>query len=148
MAERPAPYSPRDHNRPISEQALARLWQRRAARRQWFRTDRGVRVRVLYPGRPGKAAGPDFHNALLEFEGVGLVQGDVEIHLRQRDWGTPTATATTPTITAWCRTPPCRPIRQSPVFPAASGCRSYLWASYCMKKVHRKALPTPASGRS
>jgi hypothetical protein len=86
VAERPAPYTPRDNVLPISEQALARLWQRGAARQQWFRTDQGVRVRVLYPGRPGKAAGPDFRNALLEFEGVGLVQGDVEIHLRQRDW--------------------------------------------------------------
>jgi hypothetical protein len=43
-------------------------------------------VRVLYPGRPGKAAGPDFRNALLEIEGMGLVQGDVEIHRRQGDW--------------------------------------------------------------
>jgi Protein of unknown function (DUF2851) len=44
------------------------------------------RVRVLYPGRAGTAAGPDFRNALLEIEGAGLVQGDVEIHLRQQDW--------------------------------------------------------------
>jgi hypothetical protein len=86
VAERPAEYRPGDDHVPMSEQALARLWQKRAARQRWFRTDRGVRVRVLYPGRPGKAAGPDFRNALLEFEGVGLVQGDVEIHLRQRDW--------------------------------------------------------------
>jgi hypothetical protein len=86
VAERPAAYSPRDDAWPISERALARLWQKRAARQHWFRTDQGVRVRVLYPGRPGKAAGPDFRNALLEFEGMGLVQGDVEIHLRQRDW--------------------------------------------------------------
>jgi Protein of unknown function (DUF2851) len=41
---------------------------------------------VLYPGRAGTAAGPDFRNALLEIEGAGLVQGDVEIHLRQQDW--------------------------------------------------------------
>lgn len=86
VAERPTEYRPGDDALGISEQALARLWQKRAARQQWFRTDRDVRVRVLYPGRPGKAAGPDFRNALLEFEGVGLVQGDVEIHLRQRDW--------------------------------------------------------------
>ena len=65
---------------------LARLWERRAARQAWFRTDRGTRVRVLYPGSASKAAGPDFRNALLAMEGVGLVRGDVEIHLRQRDW--------------------------------------------------------------
>jgi hypothetical protein len=51
-----------------------------------FRTSGGRRVRVLYPGRAGTAAGPDFRNALLEIEGTGLVQGDVEIHLRQQDW--------------------------------------------------------------
>ncbi len=41
---------------------------------------------VVYPGRAGQSAGPDFRNALIEVEGLGLVQGDVEIHLRQRDW--------------------------------------------------------------
>ena len=70
----------------IPERLLAKLWEQRAARQAWFRTQGGRRVRVLYPGRPGKAAGPDFRNALLEMEGIGLVQGDVELHLRQRDW--------------------------------------------------------------
>ncbi len=71
---------------PIPESALWRLWQRRAALQEWFRTDQGQRVRVLYPGRPGHTAGPDFRNALLHFEELGLVQGDVEIHRRQQDW--------------------------------------------------------------
>lgn len=71
---------------PIPESVLAKLWQKRAARQEWFRTSKGRRVRVLYPGRPGITAGPDFRNALLEFEDVGLVQGDVEIHRRQQDW--------------------------------------------------------------
>ena len=71
---------------PISEAQLARLWQRRAARSHALRTDSGSRVKVLYPGRPGVTAGPDFRNALLVVEGQGLVQGDVEVHLRQRDW--------------------------------------------------------------
>ena len=87
LAETPAPYDEAgDRGRPLPEHLLARLWQRRAAREQGFRTDRGVRVRVLYPGRPGTGAGPDFRHALLEFEGVGLVRGDVEIHRRQQDW--------------------------------------------------------------
>ena len=71
---------------PIPEKTLARLWQKRAARQREFRTSAGRRVRVLYPGRPGTAAGPDFRDALLEVEGLGLVQGDVELHLRQQDW--------------------------------------------------------------
>ena len=71
---------------PISERQLALLWERRAARSETLRTDKGARVRVLYPGRPGVTAGPDFRDALLLVEGCGMVQGDVEVHLRQRDW--------------------------------------------------------------
>ncbi len=91
IAESPSPY-----DRPpckgkgtvgnIPEKLLARLWQQRAARQREFRTGGGRRVRVLYPGRAGTAAGPDFRDALLEVEGLGLVQGDVELHLRQQDW--------------------------------------------------------------
>ena len=70
----------------LPERLLARLWQQRAARQQEFRTDAGRRVRVLYPGRPGLTAGPDFRDALLEVEGLGQVRGDVELHRRQQDW--------------------------------------------------------------
>ncbi|MCY4365067.1 MAG: DUF2851 family protein [Chloroflexi bacterium] len=76
----------KEEYQPLPEKALARLWQKRAARQREFRTSAGRRVRVLYPGRPGTAAGPDFRDALLEVEGLGLVQGDVELHLRQQDW--------------------------------------------------------------
>ena len=77
---------PNDPLPPITEKQLARLWERRAARSRALRTERGSRIRVLYPGRPGVTAGPDFRNALLLVEDQGLVQGDVEVHLRQRDW--------------------------------------------------------------
>ncbi len=77
---------PHDPLRPITEKQLARLWQRRAARSRALRTERGNRIQVLYPGRPGVTAGPDFRNALLLVEDQGLVQGDVEVHLRQQDW--------------------------------------------------------------
>lgn len=70
----------------IPERLIARLWQKRAARQANLRTEGGVSVRVIYPGRSSGAAGPDFRNALLEIEGVGLVRGDVEIHVQQRDW--------------------------------------------------------------
>ncbi len=71
---------------PLPEKLLARLWQQRAARQREFRTGAGRRIRVLYPGRAGTAAGPDFRDALLEVEGLGVVQGDVELHRRQQDW--------------------------------------------------------------
>ena len=77
---------PHDPLPPITEKQLARLWQRRAARSRALRTERGNRIRVLYPGRPGVTAGPDFRNALLLVEDQGIVQGDVEVHLRQHDW--------------------------------------------------------------
>ncbi len=78
--------SPGGERPAIPERLLWKLWKRRAARQDEFRTGAGTRVRVLYPGRAGTAAGPDFRDALLEVEGLGLVRGDVEIHLRQRDW--------------------------------------------------------------
>lgn len=72
--------------RELPERLLWKLWKRRAARQSEFRTGAGTRIRVLYPGRPGTSAGPDFRDALLDVEGVGLVRGDVEIHRRERDW--------------------------------------------------------------
>ena len=70
----------------IPEHLLWKLWKRRAARQAEFRTGAGTRIRVVYPGRAGTSAGPDFRDALLDVEGLGLVRGDVEIHRRQRDW--------------------------------------------------------------
>ena len=70
----------------IPESLLARLWKERAVRQTELRTEAGRRVRVVYPGRSGVTAGPDFRDALLEVEGVGLVRGDVELHIKQSDW--------------------------------------------------------------
>ena len=54
----------------IPERLLAKFWKEWAVRQTTLRTE----------------AGPDFRDALLEVEGVGLVRGDVELHLRQQDW--------------------------------------------------------------
>ena len=70
----------------IPERLLAKLWKERASRQTSLRTQAGKRVRVVYPGRPGVTAGPDFRDALLDVEGVGLVRGDVELHIKQADW--------------------------------------------------------------
>ena len=70
----------------FSEQALARLWRDRAARAGMLKAQHGALLRVIYPGRPGTSAGPDFRDALLYVEGVGLTRGDVELHLKQGDW--------------------------------------------------------------
>ncbi|MDA0263944.1 MAG: DUF2851 family protein [Chloroflexi bacterium] len=83
--QRPAAL-PGDQGMQIPERLLAKLWKERASRQTTLRTQAGKRVRVVYPGRAGTAAGPDFRDALLEVEGLGLVRGDVELHIRQRDW--------------------------------------------------------------
>ena len=70
----------------IPERLLARLWKERSAREEGFRAGNGRKFRVLYPGRSSTSAGPDFRGAVLEEEGVGLVTGDVELHLDQKDW--------------------------------------------------------------
>ena len=75
-----------DKKSKIPERLLAKLWKDRAARQTSLRTEAGKAVRVVYPGRAGTAAGPDFRDALLEVEGLGLVCGDVELHIKQQDW--------------------------------------------------------------
>ncbi len=85
IAERPPRYGRKDEGS-IPEKLLARLWKQRAARQESFRTAAGSRIRVVYSGREGTAAGPDFRDAILEIEGQGLLRGDVELHVRQKDW--------------------------------------------------------------
>ena len=70
----------------IPESLIARLWMERASREKSLRAGDGRRFKVLYPGRVGTTAGPDFRGAVLEEEGVGLVRGDVEVHVSQGDW--------------------------------------------------------------
>ena len=70
----------------IPESLLASLWKERASREESLRAGNGRRLKVIYPGRLGTDAGPDFRDAVFEEEGVGLVRGDVEVHVRQRDW--------------------------------------------------------------
>ena len=70
----------------IPEKLLAQLWRERASREASLRAGDGRRFRVIYPGRVGTGAGPDFRDAVLEEEGVGLVRGDVEVHVRRSDW--------------------------------------------------------------
>ena len=73
-------------NKRIPELLLANLSKKRAVRQTELCTEAGQRVRVVYSGRSGVTAGPDFRDALLEVEGVGLVRRDVELHIKQSDW--------------------------------------------------------------
>ena len=69
----------------IPESLMAKLWKERASREESLRAGNGRRFKVIYCGRPGTGPGPDFRDAVLEEEGVGLVRGDVELHVRQQD---------------------------------------------------------------
>ena len=70
----------------IPERLLAVLWKERAARQRSFRSLDGRTFRVIYPGRASSTAGPDFRDALLLEEGLGVVRGDVEIHVTHAEW--------------------------------------------------------------
>ena len=69
-----------------SEPALATLWQRAHALPEGLVTEEGRRFRVVYSGRPNNRAGPDFRDAIVTTEDGELIFGDVELHLKARDW--------------------------------------------------------------
>ena len=74
--------------RPANESLLHGTWMRRAYEAQRLRTVDGARVQVVFPGRLNGAEGPDFLDASVHVEGMGLLYGDVEVHLQARDWMT------------------------------------------------------------
>lgn len=68
------------------EDDLCRLWAARAFPVDALVTGAGDRLQIVYPGRRGGTGGPDFHGAILADDGGRLRSGDVELHLRSRDW--------------------------------------------------------------
>ena len=72
--------------REIDERLLARIW-----RGQWIEASRlettdGRRLQVVFPGRANGDSGPDFLGAIVALENGRLLVGDVELHVRSRDW--------------------------------------------------------------
>ncbi|HEX6818129.1 MAG TPA: DUF2851 family protein, partial [Ktedonobacterales bacterium] len=53
---------------------------------QTLTTLEGERYTLRYQGRPGTGAGPDFRDAVLLAEDGERICGDVELHLRPRNW--------------------------------------------------------------
>ena len=68
------------------ERDLARRWASGELIGLPLHTTAGERLTVLYPGRPGGGAGPDFRDAVIRLGDARTVYGDVEIHLRGRSW--------------------------------------------------------------
>ena len=73
-------------HRPPEEELLYGVWARRGFDPRRLRTVDGARTQVVFSGRRNGGAGPDFLDASVDVEGRGLLRGDVEIHVRARDW--------------------------------------------------------------
>lgn len=68
------------------EDAVARLWSMAHNLPHGLRTEGGAPFRVLYPGRPGGPAGPDFLDSVIETSAGERITGDVELHVDAPDW--------------------------------------------------------------
>jgi Protein of unknown function (DUF2851) len=69
----------------FSEADLSRLWRDQTFPAEALVTCAGERLRVIYRGRPGAGAGPDFRDAVIAAP-CGLLQGDIELHVRSSDF--------------------------------------------------------------
>ncbi len=70
----------------LSERDIARRWASGELIGVPLCTTGGERLTVLYPGRPGSGAGPDFRDAVIRLGDARTLCGDVEVHLRGGDW--------------------------------------------------------------
>ncbi len=70
----------------FSERDIARRWASGELIGVPLRTTSGERLSILYPGRPGGGAGPDFRDAVIRLGDARTLCGDVEVHLRGGDW--------------------------------------------------------------
>jgi len=71
--------------RSLSERELARLWKDQTFPPEALVTGEGEKLRVIYRGRGSSGPGPDFRDALIAAP-AGLLQGDVELHVRSSDF--------------------------------------------------------------
>jgi hypothetical protein len=68
-----------------TERDLWRIWESQGLPVSLTTRD-GRTLRVLFPGVPNTAPGPDFRGALLAFDGRPTIRGDVEVHLQASSW--------------------------------------------------------------
>lgn len=69
----------------ISEKLVAWAWQEGRFAAGGLCSADGRGLQVVYRGRAGDGAGPDFRDAIVIIDGT-LRRGDVEIHVRTSDW--------------------------------------------------------------
>ncbi len=69
----------------VLEGKVQQVWALQQLQAGAWRTRAGRRLRVRWPGRWNRGAGPDFRDAVMEIDGAARV-GDVELHLYREDW--------------------------------------------------------------
>lgn len=84
LAERPTPYAGPPLPR-LREADLWQLWHGQRFPAEALITTRSEQLAVVFRGRPGGGAGPDFRDALLALPDGRVLQGDVELHVRSSD---------------------------------------------------------------
>jgi len=72
----------------IAESFLYEVWKRQLLARESLIAVDGRMVKVAYPGDRNTGDGPDFCKAVIDVEGMGLLMGDVELHLWTGEWKT------------------------------------------------------------
>ncbi|HKW20621.1 MAG TPA: DUF2851 family protein [Ktedonobacterales bacterium] len=68
------------------EAELAARWSAGVWRGATLQSERGETFRVIFEGRRGGGAGPDFRDAVLVRPDGSYVYGDIELHLRPAGW--------------------------------------------------------------
>jgi hypothetical protein len=69
-----------------AERLLQAVWFHQRLRRDDLRALDGRLLRVLHPGFWNREAGPDFHGAVVQFEGEAPRVGDVEVDVQSSGW--------------------------------------------------------------
>jgi len=70
----------------VKEDYLALVWRSKMLRDRELVTTCGQRLRIAHPGWANGGSGPDFHHAIIDLKGRGMIRGDVEIHLSSSQW--------------------------------------------------------------
>ena len=69
----------------ITERQFREIWQFNEIAGQTLIAENGMRVKILYPGRPNDGQGADFRDVVIVVDRE-LRTGDVEFHLKTSDW--------------------------------------------------------------
>lgn len=70
----------------IKEDFIQYIWEHRLFNHQYtYKTNCGNLIQIIDQGKKNYHAGPDFINALIQFEG-SLLAGNIEIHVLASDW--------------------------------------------------------------